>query len=186
MSANDAHNALVDTALFPAPDAVIAAVIAVAGLVVVLLALRGDTELKAPAPSDPEWDILPTRSDLARTSWPLRLAGYDPAAVERSFERLADTYADLLREADPAAIARARRRSAERLGVEDPEAPVPAGSDLAGSVPTGSDPAGSDLAGSVPASPALALPDDAPRPDATVEALRTAAALDVLGRRNGS
>jgi hypothetical protein len=176
MSANDAHNALVDTALFPAPDAVIAAVIAVAGLVVVLLALRGDTELKAPAPSDPEWDILPTRSDLARTSWPLRLAGYDPAAVERSFERLADTYADLLREADPAAIARARRRSAERLGVEDPGAPVPAGSDLAGS----------DLAGSVPASPALALPDDAPRPDATVEALRTAAALDVLGRRNGS
>ena len=92
--------------------------LAILGLVVVLVALQRDDAVDLPAPRAPDWGPLPSRSDLARTDFPLRVPGYDPASVDLALEALADAYGDLLAEADPATIERARRRAEARLGLD--------------------------------------------------------------------
>jgi hypothetical protein len=91
------------------------------GLVTVLVALQLDRPLD-PEPIQPDWDVLPDPSDLARVSFPVSVSGYDPATVEVTFEALAAAYADLLAVADARTIERARRRAALRLGVAPEDA----------------------------------------------------------------
>jgi hypothetical protein len=142
--------------------------LAVLGLLTVLVALRDDAVVAPSVPGRPDWDPLPTPSDLVRTDFGLRMPGYDPVRVEVAFDALADAYADLLAEADAATIARARRRAEDRLarerGLAAADAPTPEGTS-AGDPPLG----------------ALTGPGDVPA-DSTAEELRAEAALDALRR----
>jgi hypothetical protein len=156
-------------------EIIVVAVIAVAGLLVVLLALQRDAEIDLPAPQAPDWGPLPTRSDLAHTEFPLRVPGYDPASVDLAFDALADSYADLLAEADRATIARARRRAELRLGRDDDDRRA-APADGLGTALEAADPS------SEPAAAAGLGPPTAA--ELTRDALRTEVALDAL-RRDG-
>jgi hypothetical protein len=111
---------------------VVVTAIALAGLLVVFFALWRDAPLDDPGPRLPDWDPLPSRRDLAAVDWPLRVPGYDPATVDQRFELLSAAYADLLAEADPAAIERAKRRAARRLAQLRGEAGALRGDDAGG------------------------------------------------------
>ena len=96
---------------------VIAAVLAVVGAVVILIAYYTDPPI-APRRKPVPWDVLPDPADVARTEFPLHMPGYHPATVEEHYELLGRAYADLLAAAPPEAIAQARQRAALRLGVD--------------------------------------------------------------------
>lgn len=97
------------------------------GLVVVLFAYYRDPPLRPRRIQDPDWDVLPTSTDLAQIEFPIAFPGYDPATVEFHFDLLARAYADLLSAATPDVLARARQRAALRQGIEagPTQAPVP-------------------------------------------------------------
>ncbi|MDP9405526.1 MAG: hypothetical protein M3O86_02840, partial [Actinomycetota bacterium] len=100
------------------PVAIVASVV---GLVAVLIAYYRDSgELEA-GPPPPDWALLPSPGDLARVDFPLTFPGYDLATVDLYFETLARAYGDLLAVAPPEVVARARVRTALRLGL-DPDA----------------------------------------------------------------
>jgi len=65
-------------------------------------------------------------ADDARVEFPVRPFGYAPAAVDTAYEALRLNYADLLAEAPPDVVERARRRAALRAGVEQPPEEQPA------------------------------------------------------------
>jgi hypothetical protein len=172
-------------------ELVVPAVLAALGYLAVVAALLRDSAVPAPVPPQPDWDPLPTPADLARTDFGLRVPGYDPVTVDTAFETLAQAYADLLVEADPAAVARARRRAEERLaegadhtqdrrarpssvrprdGVGGWRAAAPDPAEPAGPADTADPPAG-----------ALGSPA---APDGAADALRAEAALDALRQRS--
>lgn len=103
----------------------VASALCLVGLATVWWALlRDDVEAgvedaTAPVALPADWDVLPTRSDLARMEFGLRVPGYDPASVDTAFDALAEVYADLLECADDATRERARRRIARRVGREE-------------------------------------------------------------------
>jgi DivIVA domain-containing protein len=88
------------------------------GLATVLFALYRDEPLAAPVPATPDWDVLPTPSDVGHGEFRLSFAGYDPATVEVYLDRLRRAYGDLYAEATPETLERARERAALRAGVE--------------------------------------------------------------------
>lgn len=98
----------------------VAIIAGVGGLLAVLVAFYRDAEVEEPGVRHPQWDLLPDPSDVARTEFPLAFPGYEPATVEFHFDLLTRAYADLLAEAGPDAIARARHRAALRRGVDLP------------------------------------------------------------------
>lgn len=142
----------------------------VLGLIAVLVAYYRDPPIEQRL-VQPEWDLLPDPSDVARTEFPLGFPGYEPATVEFHFDLLTRAYADLLASATPEVIARARHRVAVRRGIELPADP--------------------DTAPATPATPVAARPQ-APRrraraplssEGADAEALRAEAALADLDVR---
>ena len=98
----------------------------IAGLIVVLVAYYRDAPVEASTLRQPDWDLLPDPSDVARTEFPLAIPGYEPATVEFHFDILTRAYADLLASATPEVIARARHRAAVRRGIELPATDDPA------------------------------------------------------------
>jgi hypothetical protein len=168
---------------------VVVSLIAAVGLLVVLLALWRDSPLEQPGPALPTWDGLPSRGDLARLDWPLRVPGYDPATVEQTFDLLADAYADLLAEADPAAVARAARRAAARMEAlhEAAAASAPAGrADRQGSTEAAARPgAQAEVDALVAGSAVLGTPEGIAPADPTQEALQAEAVLAILRRDTG-
>ncbi|MDP8969828.1 MAG: DivIVA domain-containing protein [Actinomycetota bacterium] len=94
----------------------VAVTVCLIGLVVVLVTLHRDEPLEVPGPQEPDWDLLPTPSDVARVEFPLSFPGYDPATVEVYLDTLARAYGDLMAVAPPEVVARARRRAALRRG----------------------------------------------------------------------
>jgi hypothetical protein len=142
-------------------------IVSVLGLLTVVVALHAQREpLPEPGPAPPDWDGVPTPSDLARVTFPLRVPGYDPATVDATFHQLAQAYGDLLAESDPATVARARRRTLRRMGVE---------ADTAGAAGTeGGDPGRGERAG--PPGEAASVPAG----DSDQAALRAAAALGAI------
>ena len=99
------------------------------GLVVVLVAYYRDAPVVERSLDPEHWDLLPDPSEVARTEFPLAFPGYEPATVEFHFDLLTRAYADLLAEAPPDVIARARARAALRRGIELPDgqlSPAPA------------------------------------------------------------
>ena len=147
------------------------------GLVVVLIAFYRDAPLTERRLDAPGWDLLPDPSEVARTEFPLAFPGYDPAAVEFHFDLLTRAYADLLAEAPPDVVAKARHRAAMRRGLdvpdEQPVAPSPR-------------PAPAAAAAASPPAEATSL---APLPGEgdDLEALRAEAALaDLEFRKGGS
>ena len=111
----------------------VAIVFGALGLIVSLVAFYRDTPVKNQAVRQPEWDLLPDPSDVARTEFPLAFPGYEPATVEFHFDLLTRAYADLLASATPEVIARARHRAAVRRGIE---LPTDGWSEAAGPPPT--------------------------------------------------
>ena len=141
------------------------------GLIVVLFAFYRDPPVAGRTLEPPHWGLLPDPSDVARTEFPLSFPGYEPAAVEFSFDLLTRAYADLLAVAPPDVIARARHRAALRRGIALPDDEIPAPPP-----PSGVSPA----ADHVPQRSSLAPLS----PEATdAEALRAEAALGELGFR---
>ena len=102
------------------PVAIAASVI---GLIIVLVAFYRDAPIADQRVLQPDWDLLPDPSDVARTEFPLAFPGYEPATVEFHFDLLTRAYSDLLVSATPEVIARARHRAAVRRGVELPSEP---------------------------------------------------------------
>lgn len=98
----------------------------IAGLIVVLIAYYRDAPVEASTLRQPDWDLLPDPSDVARTEFPLAIPGYEPATVEFHFDMLTRAYADLLASATPEVIARARHRASVRRGIELPASDDPA------------------------------------------------------------
>lgn len=101
----------------------LAALACALGLATVLFAVYRDEPLAPPVPAAPEWDVLPTPSDVGHGRFPLKFPGYDPTTVEVHLDALRRAYADLYAEAGPETLERARERAALRAGLE-PEAPV--------------------------------------------------------------
>lgn len=97
----------------------VAAVTSLLGLAVVLVAVYREAPLPPSPGGRPDWALLPTPSDIARTDFLVRLRGYDPVAVDAHLHAAAQAYADLLAVAPPEVVTRARQRSATRLGVDD-------------------------------------------------------------------
>jgi hypothetical protein len=98
----------------------VAIVAGVLGLAAVLIAYYRDPPIAEQRVVQPDWDLLPDPSDLARTDFPLAIPGYEAASVEIHFDTLSRAYADLLASATPDVIARARHRAAVRQGIELP------------------------------------------------------------------
>lgn len=141
----------------------VAIAVSVLGLLVVLVVFYRDTALDERAPAEPDWELLPTPSEITRVEFPLAFPGYDPATVELHLDRLARAYGDLLAVAPADVVARARQRAAVRAGGESR----------------------AEDGHAVGADSALAPLTPLPRPDE--EALRTEAALAGLetpGRRD--
>lgn len=109
----------------------VAVLAAVLGLATVLVALyRDSTVLSAAQVPRPDWDPLPSLTDIVRTEYPLAVPGYEPAVVDTAIDTLAHAYADLLAEAPPEVRLRAHRRAAVRLGVDPGALPPHLGSGL--------------------------------------------------------
>jgi hypothetical protein len=161
-------------------------VVCVLGLLTVVLALLGQRDpLDAPGPVPPDWDIVPTPSDLARVTYPLRVPGYDPATVDATFDLLAQAYTDLVAVADAATLRRARRRTALRLGL-DPVSAAPWATSAISAMPTpAGDPAGGVVTGAGGADGAggalVGAGGTATRSDADEAALRVVVALSAIG-----
>lgn len=103
----------------------LAVVACVLGLAVVLYALYQDEPLVPAGPAAPEWDPLPTPSDVVRSEFRLAYPGYDPASVETHLDVLRRAYADLYAVAPQEVLERARRRAELRTGAERGRAPQP-------------------------------------------------------------
>ncbi len=93
-----------------------AAAICALGLAAVLIALYRDEPLPVTKPALPEWDLLPTPSEVARGEFGLAFPGYDPASVEIHFDLLRRAYDDLYAAATPEVLERAQRRAHLRAG----------------------------------------------------------------------
>ncbi|HWH31277.1 MAG TPA: hypothetical protein VNU01_01255 [Egibacteraceae bacterium] len=102
----------------------VAAVTTLLGAVVVAAALLRDEPMtpRGAAGARPAWQGLPEPADLARTSFPQALAGYDPASVDVHFERMLRAYEDLWAVASPELRERARMRAASRSGAPPEQA----------------------------------------------------------------
>jgi hypothetical protein len=154
-------------------------IVSVLGLLTVVVALHAQQEpLPEPGPAPPDWDGVPTPSDLARVSFPLRVPGYDPATVDATFHQLAQAYGDLLAESDPATVARARRRSLRRMGLDPDTGGSEGAASTAVSAPTEAHPtAAAATEGEVTAP---GEPRSTPAGESDQAALRAAAALDAI------
>ena len=113
----------------------VAIIAGVLGLVAALIAFYRDAPIEEHRAVEPDWDLLPDPSDVARTEFPMAIPGYEAATVELHFDLLTRAYADLLASATPDVIARARHRAAVRRGIEPPDddavAPSPASTPVA-------------------------------------------------------
>ncbi|HEY8338943.1 MAG TPA: DivIVA domain-containing protein [Egibacteraceae bacterium] len=155
---------------------VVAVLACAVGLAVVAWTLLRDDLLPAPAPrSAPDWGPLPEPADLLRLEFPKSVPGYDPASVDAHLDALVVAYRDLLAEAPPEVVARARRRAAARRGLPLDE-PAPSAPQQAGSTADGDD-GGADGAPAPSTCGVDALGD-------TAEALRAEAVLATL-RQDG-
>ncbi len=85
-------------------------------LAATLVALYRDERLSAHQVAAPRAPL--PGADAVRVEFPVRPLGYAPAAVDTAYEALRLDYADLLAEAPPEVVERARRRAARRTGVE--------------------------------------------------------------------
>lgn len=158
---------------------VVAVFACVLGLAVVAWALYRDDPLPVPAPrSAPDWGPLPEPADLVRLEFPKTVPGYDPASVDAHLDALAVAYRDLLAEAPPEVVARARRRAAARRGIDLP--PEQPGDGAEAAPPQARGAAATVLA----AAPDGDGPTVADPIDDTAEALRAEAVLATL-RRDG-
>jgi hypothetical protein len=101
----------------------LAAAMCALGLAAVLFALYRDEPLPAPRSALPDWDPLPTPSEVSHGEFPLVFLGYDPASVEVRFDLLRRAYDDLYAAASRDVLHRARRRAYLRAGrdVAEPE-----------------------------------------------------------------
>lgn len=110
------------------PRMIVAVAASLVGLLTVLLTLyREESDLPAPAPAAPEWDLLPTPSDINRVAFPMSFPGYQAVAVDATLDNLAAAYGDLLAVVTPEQLVRARGAAARRLGRVEEAGPQPRG-----------------------------------------------------------
>lgn len=152
-------------------ELLVVGVLTLAGLVVVLLALRSDTLVDPPAPRAPDWSPLPSPAEITQVDFPLRVPGYDPASVDVALATLAEAYADLLAEADAETVQRARRRAAQRLGVAE---------ERSDGLDTVLEPTAAEALDEADAFLPAATPEER-----NLDALRTEVVLDLLRRSGG-
>lgn len=102
----------------------VAAVTTLLGAVLVAAALLRDEPMtpRGASGARPAWQGLPEPADLARTSFPQALMGYDPASVDVHFEQVLRAYEDLWAVAPPELRERARMRAASRSGAPGEQA----------------------------------------------------------------
>ncbi|MGH8906350.1 MAG: hypothetical protein ACRD0K_07515 [Egibacteraceae bacterium] len=71
-------------------------IVCLVGLGVVLIALRRDEPLRAPAPPAPQADTVPAPVDIVRADFRMSWPGYEPAAVQAHLEAVARAWAGML------------------------------------------------------------------------------------------
>jgi hypothetical protein len=99
-----------------------AVVLCLLGLALVLVAVYRDEAMDAPGPALPEWEPVPSPSEVGRSDFPLAFPGYDPASVEVHLDLLRRAYTDLYEVTTPELRERARQRALLRSG-RDPGPP---------------------------------------------------------------
>lgn len=90
----------------------------VVGLLAVLAGLYGTAPApqRAVAPPPGDWEGLPVPADIRHASFPRRLGGYDPVAVEERLQAISAVYGDLLATLTPQQRTRAERAAERRTG----------------------------------------------------------------------